>query len=173
MAPTSTINARRLCPPSSAKLVHAVCNSELVVSFPLLCFPWFLLPTMTVYVSRVNIHHNLHFYCPIKSCTVLFFWGGKGWVLPLYMGLCPDVQTNKIIFTHMYMTGITLQTWGGGKGWTVESRGDGEEGAFWWAGRSPGLQKSSLIVVGLSFGVACVGWRLGEQRMSGKLYEWW
>jgi hypothetical protein len=43
------------------------------------------------------------------------------------MGLCPDVQTNKIIFTHMYMTGITLQTWGGGKGWTVESRGDGEE----------------------------------------------
>jgi hypothetical protein len=36
-------------------------------------------------------------------------------MLPLYMELCPDVQTNKIIFTSMYMAGITLQTQGRGE----------------------------------------------------------
>jgi hypothetical protein len=55
--------------------------------------------------------------------TILLRW--KGGVLPLHMGLCSDVHTDKIIFIYIHDWDNTTDLWKRGKGWTVRVGGMG------------------------------------------------
>ena len=72
-------------------------------------------------------------------------------MLPSYRGICSDVQTSKIIFISMYMTGAALQTWGREeKGW-----GEGWRGGCLLV--SWQVTRSSLSGRRVSYGAVCVG----------------
>jgi hypothetical protein len=59
------------CQLDSDSVVLTASDSELIISFILPCFPWFILLTLTAYVHRMNTYHPFHVICPYGPARAL------------------------------------------------------------------------------------------------------